>query len=129
MNPDILTTSAQELLNQSIRLAQELKNPTLQPLHTLAAGLDNDFCSSFFSVLHVNIQELRSLVLNELGKLPIVQGGQLSSDYTLEDFLKECEKEAKALNDQYVSLEHFLIEWTETKYLPPRLPNFLNVRA
>ena len=125
MNPEIFTTSAQELINKAILLAQEHKNPTLQPLHLLAAGLENEFCLSFFSVLNVNIQGFRSLVNEELAKLPHVEGGQLSSDYSLEDFLKACEKEAQGLGDTYVSLEHFLLQWCETKYLPSAITTFL----
>ena len=70
MNPDIFTTSAQELINKSILIAQENKNPTVQPLHTLSAGLDNEFCLSFFIVLNVTIQELHSLVDGELMDYP-----------------------------------------------------------
>ena len=123
MNPDIFTPSAQELINKSILLAQELKNPTVQPLHTLATGLDNEFCASF-SVLNVNMNELGELVLTELNKLPVVQGAQLSSDYALESFLNDCQKEAEKLSDSYVSLEHFLIEWCKTSYLPPSITSF-----
>ena len=124
MNPEIFTTSSQELINKSILLAQEKKSPTLLPLHTLAAGLETDFIVSFFTVLNVPLEELRSLIESEIAKLPVVEGGQLSSDFTLEDFLKECQKEAQALGDSYVSLEHFLIEWSETKYLPPSINAF-----
>ena len=80
-------------------------------------------------MLTVNIQELRSLVHTELAKLPVVQGGQLSSDYTLEDFLKECQKEAEALGDTYVSLEHFLIEWCGTSTFLLLSQAFLNIQG
>ena len=114
MNPEIFTSSAQELINKAIMLAQANKNPTVLPLHTLAAGLENDFCVSFFNVLAINVRELRTLVDVEIKRLPVVEGGQLASDYSLEEFLKACQKEAEALGDAYVSLEHFLIEWCET---------------
>ncbi len=124
MNPEIFTTSAQELINKSILIAQENKNPTVQPLHTLAAGINNEFCISFLNVLNVKIDELHTLVNLELGKLPVVEGSQLSSDYALENFLKDCQKEAELLGDTYVSLEHFLIEWCETSYLPAAITQF-----
>ena len=82
MNPEIFTTSAQELINRSIMLAQERKNPSLLPLHTLAAGLDMDFVTRFFSITVSPLRELQTLVTTELNKLPIVEGGQLTSDYT-----------------------------------------------
>ncbi len=124
MNPEKFTTAVQELVNKAIMLAQERKNPTLQPLHLLAAGLENEFCLSFWRVLQADIGELKRLVEDELQKLPVVTGGQLSSDYSLEDFLKECQKEADQLGDSYISLEHFLIEWAETPYLPKSMQQF-----
>lgn len=124
MNSEKFTTAVQELVNKSIMLAQERKNPTLQPLHLLAAGLENEFCLSFWRVLQVDIAQLRKLVETELEKLPLVTGGQLSSDYTLEDFLKDCQKEADQLGDSYISLEHLVIEWAETPYLPKYIQQF-----
>jgi ATP-dependent Clp protease ATP-binding subunit ClpB len=124
MNEEKFTRSAQELINSSIMLAQSNNNPTVQPLHTLAVGLDNDFCASFFKVLQVNTIILRKLVEEELNKLPKVQGGQLSADYMLENFLNTCQKEANELGDSYISLEHFLLGWSETSYLPLSIREF-----
>ena len=97
MNPEIFTTSAQELINKSIGIAQQYSNPSLMPLHTLAAGLETEFCASIFKALAVNLKELSRLVDLELNKLPVVQGSQLTSDYSLEEFLKECQQEAEKL--------------------------------
>ncbi len=124
MNPELFTTSVQELINKSIALAQENKNPTLQPLHLLAVGLDNEFYVSFFKVLGIHVPELHSLVETELSKLPSVEGGQLSSDYQLEDFLKDCQKEAEQLGDTYISLEHLFLQWCTTSYLPASITTF-----
>ena len=124
MNPDIFTTSAQELINKSIALAQEYSNPSLQPIHTLAAGLTSEFCASVFKSLAVNLKELSRLVEIELGKLPVVQGSQLTSDYSLENFFKECEQEAEKLGDSYVSLEHFILRWVESQYMPLAITTF-----
>ncbi|MBA3752114.1 AAA family ATPase, partial [Candidatus Dependentiae bacterium] len=124
MNPEIFTTSAQELITKSINRAQELKNPTLLPLHTLAAGLENSFCLSFFNALALSMPEFKGLVSQELEKLPTVHGGSLSSDYTLEDFLKECQKEATTLNDTFVGLEHFILQWVQSRYIPSSITDY-----
>lgn len=124
MNGEKFTNAAQELLNHSINLASSNHNPTLQPLHTLAAGLENDFCNTFFAVLHVNTQELGILVDSELNRLPQVQGTQLATDYAMQDFLAACQKEATALKDDYISLEHFLLTWSQTSHLPTSIKDF-----
>ncbi len=124
MNIEKLTNAAQELLNHSINLATQLSSPTLQPLHILAAGLENDFCQSFFNILHVPIEELGTLVQAELQKLPRVQGAQLASDAALQDFLNLCAREAQQLKDEYVSLEHFLLAWSVTPHLPASIKDF-----
>lgn len=124
MNPEKFTTAVQELFNKSILLAQQRKNPTLLPLHTLASGLENEFCISFFRILNVSLQELTQRVEEELNKLSTVTGRQLSIDYALESFLQECHKEADQLGDAYISLEHFLIEWSETQHLPLSIQQF-----
>ena len=124
MNFDNFTNASQELLNTSIMLAQQRKNPTVQPLHTLAAGLENQFCLTFFRTLDINTQELGTLVETELAKLPVTSGGSLTLDYTLEEFLTKCKKEADTLGDSYISLEIFLLQWAETPYLPATIKSF-----
>lgn len=124
MTLDTFTTSSQELINHAIQLAQRLKNPSIMPLHLLAAGLENSFCLSFFKVLNVSTQELKKLVDSELAKLPTIDGGSLIADRSFEEFLSSCKKEANTLGDSYVSLEAFLLSWTETTYLPDSIKSF-----
>lgn len=124
MNIENFTVSAQELINNSVQLAQGMHNPTLKSSHTLFIGLQNDFCKSFFNVLAINIAKLQDLVNQELGKLPTVKGGQLASDYNFEEFLKELNDEAKKLEDKYIGLEHFMLVWSNTKTLPETIRNF-----
>ena len=56
------TTASQDLINQSARIANELKHPTLQPLHTLYAALDHDFCRSFLQHINVDLQQLKEVL-------------------------------------------------------------------
>jgi len=126
MNNDHFTNAAQDLINKSAMLANRLKNPTLIPLHTLAAGLENDFCVSFFTILEVPILPLKQIIENELSTLPKVEGAQLVADISLQDFLKQCKKDAESLGDQYISLEHFVLGWAQTNYLPEDVRNFFS---
>jgi hypothetical protein len=77
MNNEKFTNATQELINHAINIAVAQQNPTLLPLHLLAAGLENEFCDSFFSVLELSTAELGSLVSREMAKLPKVSGAQL----------------------------------------------------
>jgi ATP-dependent Clp protease ATP-binding subunit ClpB len=124
MNTEILTNSSQELLQKSIQLAMANKNPALIPLHTLAAGLDDEFCNSFFSVLNIPQDQLRSLVEQELAKLPKAEGARIIADYSFEQFFTALQKEAEILGDHYISLELFLLGWATTAYLPENIKNF-----
>ena len=125
MNQELFSTSVQELMNAAISLAQSRKNPSLQPLHLLAVGLSNEFCLSFFSVFEIDVPRLRLLVDQELAKLPSVEGSQLQSDYALQDFLQGCQKQAEALGDKYITLEHLILEWWRTSHLPESIREFI----
>ncbi|MGE0206583.1 MAG: ATP-dependent Clp protease ATP-binding subunit [Candidatus Babeliales bacterium] len=124
MNTEILTNASQELINKSIQLAMANKNPALLPLHTLAAGLGDEFCSSFFAALNVAQEPLKTLIEQELAKLPKAEGARLAADYSFEQFMLELEKEAQGLGDTYISLELFLLGWGTTSYLPEAIKNF-----
>lgn len=124
MNTEMFTNATQELINHSINLAQEYKNPTLLPLHLLKAAITNDFCKSFFTVLNVSLSDLNLLIDQEIFKLPSASGTRLSIDPELDDFFKECKKEADILGDSYISLEHVMLEFSRTKYLSQNIQKF-----
>lgn len=118
MKLEQFTTASQELINKAIHLATERKNPTLLPLHLLAAGVTDEFCISLFNRLEIPLVQLQQEVDRALNKLPQTQGGQLAADYAFEQFIAGCQKEAQALGDDYMSLEHFMLQWAQTTQLP-----------
>lgn len=124
MNTEALSTSSQDLINKAIAVAMQHKNPVLFPLHTLAAGIDDEFCISFFSVLNIPTQRLAQLVQEQLQKLPQVTGGNITADPSFSEFFQQLEQEAKKLNDTYITLEHFLLGWATTPYLPETIRDF-----
>lgn len=124
MNLEQFTQSSQELLQAAIQLATELKNPTLLPLHTLAVSLKNDFCASFYKRLNVPIQLLEHIINQELNRLPKVSGTTLTLDTKMDQFLQACKNTATKMNDQFISLEHFLLEWSSSTTLPSDLLQF-----
>ncbi len=125
---DRYTTASQELLQKSVEIAQHAHSSTLNPLHTLAAGSENEFCISFFSLCNLDLKKLSLLIQQELEKLPKLAHAQsvdqISIDGAMEKFLQLCQTEATALGDQYISLEHFLLAWTTTHSLPEGIRSF-----
>ena len=125
MTTENFTTASQELLQKSAQIAITNHNTTLEPLHTLAAGLDNEFCKSFFNIAHVNIAQLLQLVKDEVKKLPVSsKSDSVSMTHAMQQFLEECNNEAQALKDTFISLEHFLLAWAKTNLLPASIISF-----
>lgn len=129
MNLEKFTQSSSELINQSIVIAQQHNNPKLLPLHLLTASLTNDFCRSFYERCSINIKELSSLAEKEIQQLPESPGTQLHADATLQTFFDACQKEADKLGDKFISLEHFLIVWSNNPTTPHTLSAFFKQHA
>ncbi len=125
MTPEQFTNASYELISRSAQLATQRHNPALLPLHTLMVGLDDQFCASYFTALNVPVTALRSLTEEELNKLPTVTGAQLVMDLSMQTFIDNCKKEADAMGDKYISLEHFLLQWAVTPALPESIKTFL----
>jgi ATP-dependent Clp protease ATP-binding subunit ClpB len=127
MTTDNFTTASQELLNKAAGLAVELNNPQLYPIHTLAAALENEFCLSFFNIADIPTHELALLLKRELAILSQGGNGEVTLSTSMEHFLKTCKKEADKFGDAYITLEHFLIAWAITSYLPETIRSFFTV--
>lgn len=124
MKLEEFTHASQELINKAAALATQKNNPTLTVLHTLAIGITDEFCRSFFYSLEIPLDQLQALIDQELDRLPRAQGAQLTIDYSLEQFLGECKKEAGALGDEFISLETFMIGWATSNALPQSIRDF-----
>ena len=129
MNFEHFTDSCKQLLNQAIQIAMHAHNPTLLPLHTLAASLKNEFCLSFYKRLHIPIANLQTIIQEELAKIPQATSQQIKLDSTMQAFITSCQKEADALQDQFISLEHFLLQWSMTSDLPITIKQFFQKHA
>jgi ATP-dependent Clp protease ATP-binding subunit ClpB len=119
-----LTNKAQDLIQESVTIARTHHNPALLPLHTLAAALNDSFCQGFFHALTIPSDQLALLVGQELDKLPTVTDGQLAVDYSMQEFMNECQKQATSLNDEYISLDAFILTWATTSNLPAAINTF-----
>ncbi len=120
MNLNKYTLKAQEAVQKALELAQEGNNQALEPEHVLKAFLsDNEsIVNTLLSKLGANSSAIDEVVTRSISRLPKVQGASVSGQYlsnATKEVFDKAQKEATALNDEYISSEHVLIGLTETK--------------
>jgi ATP-dependent Clp protease ATP-binding subunit ClpB len=112
MNMNKLTVKAQEAVQQSQQIAAEHTNQAIEPLHMLAALLQdtNGIVVPVLAKAEVRTEFLADKVMQAIAALPKVQGagGQhISND--AQKVLQDAFAEATKLGDEYVSTEHLLL--------------------
>jgi ATP-dependent Clp protease ATP-binding subunit ClpB len=117
MNSEKFTNAFTELLQESYTLATQEQYSTFSPIQLLSSALTNDFCASGFRACGVEVDDFGHLVQRELQRLPKVTGGQISVDSSFQKFLGECEKEAKSLGDEFISLDVCMLAFSKTSTL------------
>ena len=127
MTVDNFTTASQDLINKAAQIALNGGQSILQPLHLLSAAIENEFCLSFFNRINAPINELNSLIIRELSFLPKTSPAKtISIDANTDRFLQSCKEEATKLGDNFISLEHFLLGFAITSYLPETIRSFFS---
>lgn len=115
---DFFTNASQAMLSQAASYAITHHNPTLMPIHIARACMDNDFCRSFLQALHIPLHSLMPIIDQEISRLPQANGTSIAMDQTTYNFIQDCKKEADALKDTYISLEHIILTLLTKHYLP-----------
>lgn len=120
MNLNKYTLKAQEVIQQSLELAQSGNNQAMEPAHVMKAFLmDSDnIVHTLFSKLGANTGGIEKVVDISLARLPRVEGASVSGQYlspNLKSALDTAQKEATALGDQYISSEHVLLGLVQVK--------------
>ncbi|MCS7176913.1 MAG: AAA family ATPase [Candidatus Kapabacteria bacterium] len=111
-----LTLKSQEALEQARELAATAGHQYIEPLHLLAALLEDDagIPAILLRKLEIDLSRLRRRIQEELDRLPKVSGAveqYLSRELTA--LLEEAWRQASALKDEYVSTEHLLLALAE----------------
>jgi ATP-dependent Clp protease ATP-binding subunit ClpB len=116
---DKFTVKAQEAVQRASQLASEHGNPELQPVHLLAALLEDKegIVPPVLEKIGIGPQAVLNEVYGELEKLPKVSGeaAQPTLSNELNRLLDQAFKEASNLKDEYVSTEHLLLAVTHLK--------------
>ncbi len=124
MNSEKFTNAFMQLIQDAFSFASGQQDATLQPLHLLYEALQSNYCIACFSQLGIDLNSLDQVVVQELNKVSKIRGGQTSADHSLQQFLQECENEAKSMGDEYISLDACLLAFAKTKNLPEIITNF-----
>jgi len=105
------TVKSQEALERAQRIARDRGHQELQPLHLLAALLDESegTVAAVLQKLGVPRERLVAEADEELERLPRVQGGSMYLGEGLRAVLDAAQQAADRLKDEFVSVEHLLM--------------------
>ncbi len=119
MRLDRLTTKFQQALADAQSLAVGADNPFIEPVHVLAALLDQEDggTASLLSKAGTNVQKLREGLRKAIDRLPKVEGhgGEVQIGRELSSLLNLTDKEAQKRGDQYIASELFALAVADDK--------------
>src|SRR5213083_2667720 len=119
MRLDKLTTNFQQALGDAQSVAVGQDNPFIEPLHLLAALLDQEDGggTELLAKAGVNVPALREVLRVGIDRLPKVEGhgGEVNVSRELSNLLNLTDKEAQKRGDQFIASELFLLALAEDK--------------
>ena len=117
ISPDRLTVKSAEALNEAVALARRNGNPVAHDVHLLRALLEQDegIVTPILQKMGVKIPALREAIDAEVARYPKQTEANPSLSRELNAVVDSAEKQAKAMGDEFVSTEHFLVGLATTK--------------
>ncbi|NLF64020.1 MAG: ATP-dependent chaperone ClpB [Chloroflexi bacterium] len=112
MNLNKYTQKAQEAVINAQTLAEENNHSQIEPVHLLAALLrqEDGVVPQIVKRLGVELGSLLSRVEETLQRMPRVTGGaQPGLSRELSNIVRQAEREAENMRDEYVSTEHLFL--------------------
>ncbi len=111
MNINKFTQKSVEAVKNTEKLAYEYGNQQVEQLHLLYAllTLEDSLILNLVQKMGVSKEMLINEIAEQLKRLPKVSGGQLYLSEGLNKVLISAEDEAKAMGDEYVSVEHIFL--------------------
>jgi len=117
MRLDKFTLRGQEAIQAGIELAERNQNQQVEPEHLLCAMLDQPegIVRPLLGKLGANIQVIKNDCEAAVARFPRVQGGQQYFSSRLTQVFTAAQKQAEAMQDEYVSTEHLLLAIADEK--------------
>src|SRR5690625_1744031 len=118
MNFNKFTIKAREAVQAAIEHAQNENNQAVEPAHILLALLTDseNVTVGILQKIGASIPVLQEEIRKEISRFPVVKGASVSGQYLSgpsNELFDRSQKEADALNDEYISSEHILLEMIE----------------
>lgn len=117
MRFDRFTIRGQEAVQEAIGIAEKNQNQQVEPEHLLAAMLEQKegTLRPILGKVGANAQSILNDVTAAIAKFPQVSGGQQYFSSRTNVIFQESQKEAEAMQDEYISTEHLLLAIAEEK--------------
>ena len=111
MNINKFTQKSLEAVNNCEKLAYQYGSPEIDQEHFLYSLLtiEDSLILKLIEKMEVNTEAFLSQVQQAVEKKPKVSGGQTYISKSLNQVLVSAEDEAKAMGDEYVSVEHLFL--------------------
>ncbi len=109
-----LTTKSQEAMAAALQAATAAGNPQLEPVHLLAALLEQQggIATSLLDAVGADRVSLTRQIAGAIASLPAASGGNVSQPAAsrgLLTVLNAASQEARSMGDEFVSTEHLLL--------------------
>jgi ATP-dependent Clp protease ATP-binding subunit ClpB len=109
---DKLTALSQQSLAEAHSLAEQKKNPSVEPIHLLNSLLDDkEPVSTLLKNLNIH-KSLLSFAKNQISKLPSVEGisaSNISISHNLQKLFLIAESLSKKWGDSFIAVEHLFL--------------------
>ena len=111
MNISKFTQKSLEAVQNTEKLAYEYGNQQIDQEHLLYSLLtvEDSLIFKLITKMEISGDQFRDEVQQAIGKLPKVSGGQVYFSNDANKVLVNAEDEAKAMGDEYVSVEHLFL--------------------
>ena len=117
MNREKFTEKSLEALSRSVELASERQNQAIEPEHLLLALLtaEGGLIPELVTACGVSLEALKTVAAELCDALPKVSGGDTYISRDTDKLLRDAERAADGMKDEFVSVEHLMLGIFDSK--------------